>query len=170
MKKSLIAAVVLTLVSGTAFANNQSNAHDYHPGATDNQQRLAPIDPNYELTLPSEKKGYTMYDNQYMSEGGTYSTYEKPNPTDDIHVADAGSLKVTHGQGGVIQTQYTTKNGQNTFSVMCGYTSGPAYWADGKPVNVCKEAQALAQALEAKGEWKQNKMTYTLPPQRIVID
>lgn len=170
MKKSLIATVLLTLVSGTAFANGQSNAHDYHPGATNNQERLAPIDPDYDLVLPSNKEGYTMYDNQFMSDGGTYSTYVKPNPTDDIHVADKGSLKVTHGQGGLIQTEYTTKNGQNSFSVMCGYTSGPSYWADSKPANVCKDAQALAQALEAKGEWEENPMSYTLPPQRITVN
>lgn len=170
MKKSLIATVILTMVSGTAFASGQSNAHDYHPGATNNQERLAPIDPDYDLVLPSEKEGYTMYDNQYMSDGGTYSTYEKPNPTDDVHVADEGSLKITHGQGGLIQTEYTTKNGQNAFSVMCGYTSGPSYWADSKPANVCKDAQALAKALEAKGQWKEHPMAYTLPPQRITVN
>ncbi|WP_261816999.1 hypothetical protein [Vibrio gallicus] len=170
MKKSLISAAILTLVSGSVFANGMSNAHDYHPGATDNMERLAPIDPNYELTLPSEKEGYTMYDNQYMSDGGTYSTYVKPNPNDDVHVADEGSLKVTHGQGGLIQTEYTTKNGANHFSVMCGYTSGPAYWADSKPVNVCKDAQALAQALEAKGEWQEHPMQYTVAPPKITVN
>ncbi len=170
MKKSIIAVVILSLFSGMALANNQSNAQDYHPGATNNSQRLVDIDPNYELTLPSEKEGYTMYDNQYMSDLGTYSTYVKPNPSDDLHVADEGSLKVTHGEGGVIMTEYTTKNGQHAFSVMCGYTSGPSYWAEGKPANVCKDAQALAVALEAKGEWEMNRMAYTVAPARIVVD
>ncbi|OIQ26455.1 hypothetical protein [uncultured Vibrio sp.] len=170
MKKTIIATLVLALASSTAFANGQSNAHDYQPGATNNTERLADIDPNYELTLPSEKEGYTMYDNPYMSDGGTYSTYVKPNPTDDTHVADDGSLKITHGEGGVILTEYTTKNGQDAFSVMCGYTSGPSFWADGKPANVCKDAQALAIALEAKGEWEMKPMTYTAPPARIVVD
>ncbi|MEZ8823688.1 hypothetical protein AB6E04_04955 [Vibrio amylolyticus] len=174
MKKSIIATVVLALVSSTAFASAQettiSNAQDYHPGAINNQDRLGNIDPNYQLTMPSEKEGYTMYDNPYMSEKGTYSTYEKPNPGDDRHVADAGSLKITHGQGGVIMTDYTTKNGENAFSVMCGYTSGPSYWADSKPANVCKDAQALAIALEAKGEWEEKPMTYTIAPARISID
>ncbi|WP_258184205.1 hypothetical protein, partial [Vibrio splendidus] len=141
MKKSILAVVILSLVSASVFANGQSNAHNYQPGATNNSERLADIDPNYELTLPSEKEGYTMYDNQSMSDGGTYTTYVKPNPSDAMHVADEGSLKITHGEGGVIMTEYTTKNGQHTFSVMCGYTSGPSYWADGKPAKVCEEAQ-----------------------------
>ncbi|MEZ9912951.1 hypothetical protein AB4346_09050 [Vibrio breoganii] len=170
MKKTIISAAILALVSGSVFANGISNAHDYHPGATDNMERLDPVDPNYELTLPSEKEGYTQYDNQFMSDGGTYSTYVKPNPGDTVHVADEGSVKITHGQGGMIQTEYTTKNGANTFSVMCGYTSGPSYWADSKPANVCKDAQVLAQALEAKGEWEENPVVYTVPPARIKVD
>ncbi|MFA0088177.1 hypothetical protein ACE1OE_15760 [Vibrio sp. E150_011] len=170
MKKSIITVVILTIVSGSAFAAGQSNAHDYRPGATNNQERLAAIDPNYELTLPSEKEGYTMYDNQYMSDGGTYTTYVKPNPTDELHVADKGSLKITHGQGGSIMTDYTTKNGTNAFSVMCGYTSGPSFWADGKPANVCKDAQALAVSLEAEGKWEVNPMVYTVAPPSIVVN
>lgn len=169
MKTSIIATVILALTSASVWANGQSNAHDYHPGATNNQERLAPIDPDYKLTLPSEKEGYTMYDNPYMSDGGTYSTYEKPNPTDAVHVADEGSLVITHGQGGVILTEYTTKNGTNKFSVMCGYTSGPAFWAEGKPANVCKDAQALAIALEAKGQWQMKPMAYTIAPPRIKV-
>ncbi|WP_241910231.1 hypothetical protein [Vibrio splendidus] len=70
MKKSILAVVILSLVSASVFANGQSNAHNYQPGATNNSERLADIDPNYELTLPSEKEGYTMYDNQSMSDGG----------------------------------------------------------------------------------------------------
>lgn len=166
----MIATIILGLVSGSVLANSSSNAHDYQPGATNNQERIGDIDPHYELTYPSAKEGYTQYDNQFMSDGGTYSTYEKRNPADTMHVADQGSLKITHGQGGVVMTDYTTKNGENRFSVMCGYTSGPAYWADSKPANVCKEAQALAIALKAKGEWKQNPMAYTLPPAKIVIE
>ncbi|MGR5000539.1 hypothetical protein [Vibrio celticus] len=58
MKKSILAVVILSLVAGSVFANGQSNAHNYQPGATNNSERLADIDPNYELTLPSEKEGY----------------------------------------------------------------------------------------------------------------
>ncbi|MEC7307329.1 hypothetical protein [Vibrio crassostreae] len=170
MKKSILAVVILSLVSASVFANGQSNAHNYQPGATNNSERLADIDPNYELTLPSEKEGYTMYDNQYMSDGGTYTTYVKPNPSDAMHVADEGSLKITHGEGGGIMTEYTIKDGQHAFSVMCGYTSGPSFWADGKPAKVCEEAQALALALEAKGEWEMKQMAYTIAPARIVVD
>lgn len=170
MKKSIITVFILITVSGSAFAAGQSNAHDYRPGATNNQERLTGIDPDYELTLPSEKEGYTMYDNQYMSDGGTYTTYQKPNPTDERHVADKGSLKITHGQGGGIMTEYTIKNGTHTFSVMCGYTSGPSFWADGKPANVCKDAQALAVNLEAEGKWEVNPMAYTVAPASIVVN
>ncbi|CAH6957773.1 exported hypothetical protein [Vibrio chagasii] len=56
MKKSILAVVILSLVAGSVFANGQSNAHNYQPGATNNSERLADIDPNYELALPSEKK------------------------------------------------------------------------------------------------------------------
>lgn len=172
MKTSIIATMILVLTSSTAFANGnkQSNAHDYHPGAIDNQNRLADINPNYELTYPSEKEGYTMYDNKYISEGGTYTTYEKPNPTDVKHIADKGSLKVIHGQGGMVITEYTIKGGQHAFTVMCGYTSGPSYWAEGKAGNVCKDAQALAKALEEKSQWKQNPMVYTKAPDRILAE
>ncbi len=167
MKKSIITSIILGLASGAVFANGPSNAHDYHPAATNNQERIADIDPNYQLTYPSEKEGYTAYDNPYMADGGTYTTYVKPNPEDAQHVADPGSLVITHGQGGTIITEYTIKDGQHTFTVMCGYTSGPAYWADGKPAQVCKDAQALAKALEKKGQWKQNPMIYTTPPAKI---
>lgn len=167
MKKSILTTIILSLACGSVWANGQSNAHDYHPGATNNQERIGDINPNYELTYPSEKEGYTQYDNPYMSDGGTYSTYEKRNPGDAKHVADKGSLKITHAQGGVVMADYTTKNGENRFSVMCGYTSGPSYWADSKPGDVCKDAQALAIALEKKGEWQVNPMKYTTPPAKI---
>ncbi|PKF60255.1 hypothetical protein CW745_15960 [Psychromonas sp. psych-6C06] len=174
MKKSILTVIILSLLSGSAFASQNksaiSNAQDYQPGAMNNKDRLADIDPNYELTMPSEKPGYTQYDNPYMSEKGTYSTYVKPNPNDEIHVADKGSLKVVHGQGGTIITEYTTKNGENSFTVMCGYTSGPAYWADSKPAQVCKDAQALAIALKAKGEWKVNPMAHSIPPAKITAE
>lgn len=172
MKNSIIATIILSLISGSVFAknNNSSNAYDYQPGATNNQERIADIDPDYQLTYPSEKEGYTQYNNPFMSDGGMYTTYEKPNPGDAMHIADKGSLKITHGQGGVIMTDYTTKNGENRFSVMCGYTSGPSYWADSNPANVCKDAQALAIALEAKGQWEMKPMIYTLPPAAITVD
>ena len=167
MKKSIIATIILGLVSGGVLA---SNAHNYQPGATNNTEHLADIDPNYKLTMPSEKAGYTSHNNPYMSEGGTYTTYDKPNPSDNIHIADKGSMKLTHAQGGGVMTEYTTKGGENTFTVMCGYTSGPAFWADGKPANVCKEAQALAIALKAKGEWKMNPMIHTIPEPKITSE
>lgn len=170
MKKSLLTMVILGLVSGSVLANGQSNAHDYQPGATNNSERLSDMDPDYELTLPSEKKGYTSYDNTFISDGGTYTTYVKPNPSDATHVADEGSMKLTHAQGGGIMTEYTTGNGADTFTVMCGFTSGPSFWSDSKPANVCKDAQALAVALEAKGEWEMKQMNYTIPPEKISSD
>lgn len=174
MKKSIIATLILGLASGSALANSQaagkSNAHDYLPGATNNTERLGDIDPNYQLTLPSERTGYTAYDNPYMSEQGTYTDYHKPNPSDPVHVADPGSIKVTHGPGGLVSTQYTTKGGEFTFSVMCGYTSGPAYWSDGKPAEVCKQAQAMAKDLEDKGKWHEKRMVYTVAPAKIKLD
>ncbi|RJG42618.1 hypothetical protein [Motilimonas pumila] len=174
MKKPIIATLILGLAAGSALANSQtpgqSNAHDYHPGAINNTERLGEIDPNYRLTLPSERDGYTAYDNPYMAEQGTYSDYHKPNPSDPAHVADPGSIKITHGPGGLVSTEYTIKNGEFSFSVMCGYTSGPAYWSDSKPAEVCQQAQAMAKDLEAKGKWHEKRMAYTVAPAKIKVD
>lgn len=172
MKKSIVAVVILGLVSGSAIANGngESNAHNYQPGGSNNKERLADIDPNYQLTMPSDKEGYTDRDNPFMSESGTYTTYVKPNPNDSVHVADKDSMKLTHAQGGGIMTEYTTKNGENTFTVMCGYTSGPSYWADSKPANVCKEAQKLAVALKAQGQWEMKPMIHTIPTPNITAE